>query len=98
MREPFKLNPPPVYDEHYAASQGDEFAAWFVTVDPFALGMAGMCRTDLAYEDTMRALRMAWDGATKRAAAICRGVNNYDNPMTANDCADEIERGLTESA
>jgi hypothetical protein len=31
-----------------------------------------------------------WDAALRRAAFICRGVNNHDNPMTANDCADEI--------
>ena len=28
--------------------------------------------------------------ALDKAAAICAGVNNYDNPMTANDCADAI--------
>jgi hypothetical protein len=28
--------------------------------------------------------------ALERAAEVCEGVNNYDNPMTANDCADAI--------
>lgn len=28
--------------------------------------------------------------ALEEAARICLGVNNYDNPMTANDCADAI--------
>ena len=31
-----------------------------------------------------------WSAATERAAKICDGVNNYDNPMTAKDCADKI--------
>lgn len=26
----------------------------------------------------------------ERCAQICESVNNYDNPMTANDCADAI--------
>lgn len=39
-------------------------------------------------------MREKWNEATRRAADICRAVNNYDNPMTAGDCADEIEGGL----
>lgn len=36
---------------------------------------------------------IAWQEATERAARICDGVNNYDNPMTAKDCADTIRSG-----
>lgn len=35
-----------------------------------------------------------WEAATERAVGIVRGLNNHDNPMTANDCADEIAKGL----
>lgn len=31
-----------------------------------------------------------WNDAIEAAAKVCDGVNNYDNPMTANDCADGI--------
>ena len=45
----------------------------------------------------------AWQAATERAtaverercAAICDSVNNYDNPMTANDCAAAIRQATT---
>ena len=30
------------------------------------------------------------DGALEEAALVCDGVDNYANPMTANDCADAI--------
>lgn len=36
-------------------------------------------------------------GALVKAADICDRVNNYDNPMTAGDCADAI-RALKEQA
>ena len=29
----------------------------------------------------------------ERCAAVCNSVNNYDNPMTANDCATAIRQG-----
>lgn len=31
-----------------------------------------------------------WNDALEVAARICESVNNHDNPMTANDCADAI--------
>lgn len=34
--------------------------------------------------------RAIYAQALKDAAAICQSVNNYDNPMTANDCAAAI--------
>lgn len=37
-----------------------------------------------------RLVRLAQAAAYERAAAICDGVNNHDNPMTARDCADAI--------
>lgn len=34
--------------------------------------------------------RAIYAQALKDAAAICQSANNYDNPMTANDCAAAI--------
>jgi hypothetical protein len=31
-----------------------------------------------------------WNEAIEAAAKVCESVNNYDNPMTALDCADAI--------
>jgi hypothetical protein len=48
--------------------------------------------------DHMRAYaRAAVDAALEQAAVICDSVNNYDNPMTARDCADAI-RALKRSS
>lgn len=39
-----------------------------------------------------------WQAATtaerERCARVCDSVNNYDNPMTANDCAAAIRQGV----
>ena len=32
----------------------------------------------------------AWDAALDEAVKICEGVDNFANPMTAQDCADMI--------
>jgi hypothetical protein len=41
--------------------------------------------------DEMRAYGQACaDAAIERCALVCDGVNNYDNPMTARDCAEAI--------
>lgn len=44
-----------------------------------------------AFEELARAAQLeAWKAAMECAAQVVDSVNNYDNPMTATDCADEI--------
>jgi hypothetical protein len=45
---------------------------------------------DEADEVVRAALAQAERMGMERAAKILDSVNNYDNPMTANDCADAI--------
>lgn len=45
---------------------------------------------DAMWADQLRAAVLQ---ERERCARICESVNNYDNPMTANDCAEAIRKG-----
>ena len=85
-----------IYDEWLACKCG-EYERW-------AEDGAGRCKHERAlhYEaetacELIRSLseRLARvEGEEReRCARICESVNNYDNPMTANDCAAAIRAG-----
>lgn len=41
-------------------------------------------------KSSLKGMTDAVNGALEQAAHICRSCNDYDNPMTANDCAEMI--------
>jgi hypothetical protein len=53
-------------------------------------GLTSADTTDLCRAAIAKAIRAE---ALEEAAKVCDSVNNYDNPMTATDCAEAI-RGL----
>jgi osmotically-inducible protein OsmY len=44
----------------------------------------------ITIEEMERFAKIIRNQALEEAAKVCDGVNNYSNPMTANDCADAI--------
>jgi hypothetical protein len=50
----------------------------------------------IGWTSTREVFDYAYKAGLADAAAICAGVNNFDNPMTANDCVDAI-RALGEA-
>jgi hypothetical protein len=43
-----------------------------------------------SHETVQRLIDETYAAGLEDAAKVCDSVNNYSNPMTANDCADEI--------
>lgn len=66
-----------------------------MNVDVWDSEVRGLHGANAAYysADQLRDFaRQAVLAERERCAKVCDSVNNHDNPMTANDCADEIRR------
>lgn len=59
--------------------------------DEWDFALANAVAAQVAKAEREKAAMAGWNDALTEASAICKAVNNHDNPMTAGDCADAID-------
>lgn len=81
MSEPFKLNPPPIYDEHYAATQGDAPSYRELLEHSYELATYSDQVSRLAYLSDYIFDFTTYDGEmaeifARKALEVCRAIND----------------------